>query len=185
MKSPLLWLTWRLQPELAGDFFKPSNQTVHGYGHPTLAYNGLPCCRNQGRAYKSMWPTRLERVRNIIDVHGRGESSFHPARHCDYYLLMLIHSMSTLCCVWRKKKQKREVEGRQNATGRKSEDLEERRMCESWYMMMMSGTSTKIRQCESVKWAISSSRIIPSKIRGHCYLYVEPLIQMHTNIWFD
>ena len=34
-------------------------------------------------------------------------------------------------CVWRKKKQKREVEGRQDATGRKSEDLEERRMCES------------------------------------------------------
>ena len=34
-------------------------------------------------------------------------------------------------CVWRKKKQKREMEGRQAATGRKSDDLEERRMCES------------------------------------------------------
>ena len=56
---------------------------------------------------------------------------FQPARHYDYYLLMLIHSMSTLCCVWRKKKQKPEVEGRQDATARKSEYLEERRMCES------------------------------------------------------
>ena len=27
--------------------------------------------------------------------------SFHPARHYDYYLLMLIHSMNTLCCVCR------------------------------------------------------------------------------------
>ena len=51
-------------------------------------------------------------------------------------------------CVWRKKKQKREVEGRQDATGRKSEDLEERRMCESCYMVIMSGTSSKIRQSE-------------------------------------
>lgn len=33
--------------------------------------------------------------------------------------------------VWREKTQRREVEGRQAATGRKSEDLEERRMCES------------------------------------------------------
>ena len=27
--------------------------------------------------------------------------NFHPARHYDYYLLVLIHSMSTLYYVWR------------------------------------------------------------------------------------
>jgi len=80
MRSPLLQLTWRQKNAEWGSrrFFKPSNQTVHNSGHPTLV-SGLwyysekwlhHCCNQE-----SMKPTWLEGVGNIIYVEGQGESA--------------------------------------------------------------------------------------------------------------
>ena len=100
MKSPLLQLAWMKKMQWGSKwFFKPSNQTVHDSGHPTLACGlrnssekRLHHRRNQGRAQESIRPTRLEGVGNIIYVQGRGEPAlwFHPAWYYHYHPMLRL-----------------------------------------------------------------------------------------------